>query len=342
MLACSHPPRTPVKPKWHDRSTGSKRVNNRGPLSDPWTRFIVVKSTPQPMRVASFFAGIGGFDLALERVGMEVVFHCEINKFCQNVLASHWPHVRLHDDIKTLQPGHIPKAEVWTGGFPCQDVSLANQGKRKGLKGDRSGLFFEFRRLAEAKRPRWIILENVPGLLNSHGGEDFRIVIDELGKLGYGVAWRVLDAKYFGTPQRRRRIYIVASRRTMRAGEVLFEPRADAEVPRAGLGKRNQVAKGSPIGIGDSPLYVVQHAAIGRKPEAGPQAKGFRNDGETYTLDSRGSADVVCETNAAFRVRTSPGVSSGLDSNRYRAVGNAVAVPVVEWIGRRIQAIEEP
>lgn len=295
---------------------------------------------PKPLRVASFFAGIGGFDLGLERVGMDIVFHCEINQFCQRVLGLHWPTVQLHDDIRTLDPKDIPAADIWTGGFPCQDVSLANQGKRKGLKGERSGLFFEFRRLAEAKRPKWIILENVPGLLNSHHGEDFRIIIDELAQLGYGLAWRVFDAKYFGTPQRRRRVYIVASRGNMRAGEVLFEPDANTTVSRAGLGQRDLGARKTPIGLGTSPYFVIQHAAIGRKPEAGPQAKGFRNDGETYTLDSRGSADVICSTDDAFRVRETPGLSTGLDGNRYRAVGNAVAVPVIEWIGTRIVTID--
>ncbi len=288
------------------------------------------------MRVASFFAGIGGFDLGLERAGMEVVFQCEINSFCQRVLSARWPHIPLHDDISTLRAKDIPESDIWTGGFPCQDVSLANQGKRKGLKGERSGLFYAFAELVEERRPSWIILENVPGLLNSHNGEDFRTVISRLDELGYGVSWRVLDAKYFGTPQRRRRVYIVASRGSLRSGEVLFERGADQAVARAGLGAKDLNSGRARPGVGNSSIYSIQHASIGRSPQAGPQAKGFRNDGETYTLDSRGSSDVVCSTNAPFRVRETARVSRELDSNRFRAVGNAVCVPIIEWIGKRI------
>lgn len=290
----------------------------------------------RPLKVSSFFAGIGGFDLGLERAGMEVVFQCEVNAFCQRVLKTRWPDVSLHGDITTLLPREIPISDVWTGGFPCQDVSLANQGKRKGLKGERSGLFYEFAALVEAKRPQWIVLENVPGLLNSHNGDDFKTVISTLDELGYGVSWRVLDAKYFGTPQRRRRVYIVASRGSLRSAEVLFEPGPYSKMARSGLGKKDLDPRPAITGIGKSSLFSIQHASIGRGPNSGPQAKGFRNDGETYTLDSRGSSDVVCATNAPFRVRETSRISRELDSNRFRAVGNAVCVPIVQWIGSRI------
>jgi len=288
------------------------------------------------LRVASFFAGIGGFDLGLERVGMEVVFQCEINSFCQKVLKKHWPKIPLHTNINLLQHKDIPKSDVWCGGFPCQDLSLANQGKRKGLKGERSGLFYKFAGLVSQKRPRWIIIENVPGLLNSHGGEDFKILLQTLDELGYGVSWRILDAKYFGTPQRRRRVYIVASYRTLIATEVLFERDGITVAKKQGVGKRETVTSRSTISDGQSNPYSIQHAGIGRKHTAGPQAKGYRNDGETYTLDSRGSSDAVCQTDAAFRIREITGVPSELDSSRFRAIGNAVAVPIVEWIGKRI------
>lgn len=288
------------------------------------------------LKVASFFAGIGGFDLGLERAGMKVVFQCEINPFSQRVLKSRWPNVELHGDISTLLPRMIPDADVWTGGFPCQDVSLANQGKRKGLQGERSGLFYEFAELVEARRPSWIILENVPGLLNSHRGEDFKTILSRLDELGYGVSWRVLDAKHFGTPQRRRRVYIVASRGSLSSAEVLFEPGPVKKVVKASQSKKTSTAKRSSKGIGTSSLYSIQHATIGRHPNSGPQGKGYRNDGETYTLDSRGSSDVICSTADAFRIRKTTRFSRELDSNRYRAIGNAVCVPIVEWIGHRL------
>ncbi len=293
------------------------------------------------LKVASFFAGIGGFDLGFERAGMEVVFQCEINKFGQGVLKKHWPDVPLEPDIKQVQAKNIPKdASLWCGGFPCQDLSSANQGKRKGLDGERSGLFYEFARLVKERKPSWIILENVPGLLNSHNGEDFRCVLEELDELGYGVSWRVLDAKYFGTPQRRRRVYVVGSYRSLRSARVLFEEGATRAVAKQGMGERISSDGGSLRSNGKPDLYAIQHASIGRKASAGPQAKGFRNDGETYTLDSRGSADAVCSAIDAFRVRETSGLSKGLDSNRYRAIGNAVNVQVIEWIGRRIMKVE--
>jgi DNA (cytosine-5)-methyltransferase 1 len=298
------------------------------------------KVKPKKIKVASFFSGIGGFDLGFERAGMEVVFQSEINKYCQKVLKKHWPNVKLNENIITLTAGEIPDADVWCGGFPCQDLSLANQGKRKGLNGDRSGLFYKYAELIQEKKPKWVIIENVPGLLNSHNGRDFQILLEKLDELGYGVSWKVFDAKYFGTPQRRRRVFIIASFGDLSSAEVLFDTNPIKIVYRSGLGERDITSPKTQIGIGNSDFYSIQHATINRKPEAGPQAKGYRNDEQTYTLDSRGSSDVVCSTNDAFRIRETPGISSGMDSNRFRAIGNAVAVDVVEWIGKRIVAFE--
>lgn len=288
------------------------------------------------MEVASFFSGIGGIDLGLEKAGMKVVFQCEILSFGQRVLKKHWPSVKLENDITKLTKDDVPDVDMFAGGFPCQDLSLANQGKRKGLEGERSGLFYKYAELIDLKKPRWVLIENVPGLLNSAHGEDFRIVLSTLDELGYGVSWRILDAKFFGTPQRRRRTYIVASLGTLGAGEVLFEPGTNPVVNRASTSPRNFIASGDDESLPSANYFSIQHAGIGRKPSAGPQGKGYRNDGETYTLDSRGSADAVCKTDAPFRVRTSSGISSRLDGNRYRALGNAVCVPVIQWIGERI------
>lgn len=289
------------------------------------------------LKVASFFAGIGGFDLGLEKAGMKIVFQCEINKFCQKVLRHHWPEIPLFGDIGKVSSADIPaSAEVWCGGFPCQDLSLANQGKRKGLEGERSGLFYKYAELIANKKPRWVIIENVPGLLNSHQGKDFQVLLEKLDELGYGVSWRIFDAKYFGTPQRRRRVYIVASLGNLRSAQVLFESEPPKVIAKSSIGKKK--TDGSAIRGGDkeADIYAIQHASIGRKPEAGPQAKGYRNDGESYTLDSRGSADAICQATNAFRVRNTSRISKTLDGNRYRAVGNAVCVHIIEWIGKRI------
>jgi len=293
------------------------------------------------MKVASFFSGIGGIDLGLEKAGMDVAFQCEILTFGQSILKKHWPGTPLASDITKVTANEIPDVDVFAGGFPCQDLSLANQGKRKGLEGARSGLFFKYAELIKEKRPRWVFIENVPGLLNSAKGADFGVVISTLDELGYGVSWRVLDAKYFGTPQRRRRTYIVASRGTIGAAEVLFEPGTNPLVDSKSVRSRNFVASGNDESVPGSNLFSIQHAGIGRRASAGPQGKGYRNDGETYTLDSRGSSDAVCQTNAPFRVRATSGISAGLDSNRFRAIGNAVCVPVIEWIANRIVEMDK-
>ncbi len=292
------------------------------------------------MKVASFFSGIGGFDLGFERAGMEVVFQCEKDEFCQRVLKKHWPDVTLYDDITTLTEEDFPSADLYCGGFPCQDVSLANQGKRQGLKGARSGLFYTFAKIIEARKPKWVVLENVPGLLNSNQGRDFQVVLQTLDEFGYGVAWRVLDAKFFGTPQRRRRVFIVASYQSLSAAAVLFDEQT-SEIP---FGSRQRSAETTAARDGirhnEPALYTIQHAAVGRKHTAGPQSKGYRNDGETWTLDSRGSSDVLCATDDAFRIRDATGFSKRMDSRRYRALGNAVCVPVAEWIGQRILKLD--
>ena len=161
----------------------------------------------------SLFAGVGGFDLALERSGVKVVASCEIDKKAQAVLSKHFPHSTIFDDVtevtgeKLIQAGFDPENGIITGGFPCQDLSVA--GKRAGLSGARSGLFWEIRRIIEETQTKYFILENVPGLLSSNRGRDMGTVVGSLVKLGYGIAWRVLDAQYFGVPQRRRRVFIV-------------------------------------------------------------------------------------------------------------------------------------
>jgi len=177
----------------------------------------------------SLFAGVGGFDLAMERNGVEVVANVEIDKQCQKVLAKHFPKAKQFSDITDVKgsdligAGFEPSRGIITGGFPCQDLSVA--GKRAGLVGERSGLFWEIARLIEETKTEWFILENVPGLLTSNKGKDFGVVIGTMADIGYSLAWRVLDAQYFGVPQRRRRVFIVG-RRTgdgLSSAEVLFK-----------------------------------------------------------------------------------------------------------------------
>ena len=166
------------------------------------------------MRTAvSLFAGVGGFDLALERAGVKVVASVEIDKKAQDVLRRHFPNSTIFGDVtgvtgeQLIAAGFEPRGGIITGGFPCQDLSVA--GKRAGLAGKRSGLFWEICRILDETGSETIILENVPGLLSSNNGRDMAVVIEALVERGYRVGWRVLDAQYFGVPQRRRRVFIV-------------------------------------------------------------------------------------------------------------------------------------
>ncbi len=159
------------------------------------------------MRFGSLFAGIGGFDLGFERAGMECLYQVEIDAACRRVLSHHWPDVKRFKDVRDVGAVGLPEVDLLCGGFPCQDVSVA--GRRAGLNGARSGLFYEFVRIVGEHLPAWVVIENVPGLLSSRRGRDMGAVLGPLAELGYGFAYRVLDAQYFGVPQRRRRVFIV-------------------------------------------------------------------------------------------------------------------------------------
>lgn len=166
------------------------------------------------MRFVSLFAGVGGFDLGLERAGHECIAQVEIDKHCRSVLDKHWPDVPKHDDVRTAIEfantiGLVGRTDLVCGGFPCQDVSVA--GKRAGLAGERSGLFWDALAFATHVQAKWILLENVPGLLTSNQGRDFGTIATAFSDAGYVYfEWRVLDSQFFGVPQRRRRVFIVA------------------------------------------------------------------------------------------------------------------------------------
>lgn len=177
----------------------------------------------------SLFAGVGGFDLAMQRKGVKVVASVEIDSKCNEVLAKHFPEATQFTDVTTVKgedlinAGFNPRTGIITGGFPCQDLSVA--GKRAGLAGERSGLFWEIARLVEETQTEYFLIENVPGLLTSNKGRDFGVVIGTMADIGYSIGWRVLDAQHFGVPQRRRRVFIVGRRTTdgTSIAEVLFK-----------------------------------------------------------------------------------------------------------------------
>ncbi|MCE8518449.1 DNA (cytosine-5-)-methyltransferase [Ruegeria pomeroyi] len=291
-------------------------------------------------RVASLFSGIGGFDRAFELAGARVDYQCELDEYCRAVLQRHWPGLLVSSDIRQVMPSSLPFADVWAAGFPCQDVSLArgNHG-RTGLRGNHTSLFYELIRLAKAKEPEVIVLENVVGLLNSHKGRDFAIILDELMRLDYAVSWRVLNARYFGVPQSRMRVFLVAWKSNSSKSLLsVFEERRSSRTS----GGRNDflipsvheatgaivpqtayclaATSGRHTGNDWSRSYVSYENRLRRPtPTESERLQGFDTD---WSIPSD-----------EFRIP-----ARGLDSERYRAIGNAVAIPVVRWIAENVVA----
>ena len=165
------------------------------------------------MKFIDFFSGIVGFHSGLERAGMECIGWCEFDKFAQASYRAMYETTDLWfgNDVTKVKGCELPKADLWTFGFPCQDVSIA--GKQKGMKeGTRSGLFYEIMRLLDEckeNKPKWLVCENVKNLLSIDGGTGFLNVIGEMAERGYSVEWKVYNSKDYGVPQNRERVYIV-------------------------------------------------------------------------------------------------------------------------------------
>jgi DNA (cytosine-5)-methyltransferase 1 len=214
------------------------------------------------LRYGSACSGIEAASVAWHHLGWQAVFFSEIEPFPRAVLAARWPGVPIHGDFTTIEAGDYEPIDLLVGGTPCQDFSVA--GLRAGLAGERGFLTIEFVRLVERLRPRWLVWENVPGVLWSDDGRAFGLFLGALGECGYGTAWRVLDAQHFGVPQRRRRVFVVGYLGDWRPpAAVLFEReslRGDP-APRRAEGKRTPGgAEGSPdlcvaapLGAGDGP-----------------------------------------------------------------------------------------
>lgn len=166
--------------------------------------------------VVSLFSGIGGFDLGFHMAGFKLLACVEKDANCIKLLSAKWPGVPVLEDVCMAGKHNLPPCGVVTFGFPCQDLSIA--GKRAGLAGGRSGLFYEAMRIIHELQPAYCLFENVPGLLSSDRGRDFARVLMEMEKIRYHGAWRVFDAQWFGVAQRRRRVFGLFSRLDSGAG----------------------------------------------------------------------------------------------------------------------------
>jgi len=252
----------------------------------------------------------------------------EFDAAARSVLERHWPNVPRLNDVREVSGDEFGSIDLICGGFPCQDVSVA--GRRAGLAGERSGLWHEFHRLIDRAKPGTVVIENVPGLLSSNGGRDFATVLRGLVECGYGVAWRILDAQYFGVPQRRRRVFIVGSLGAGCAAEVLFESEGGGGFSSQKRTKGNRHS--------DSYLETASTVStVWAKQKGGPAGSDWRI---VVPIGERARRYTPRETE---RLQGFPDdwTSGQKDSPRYRQLGNAVAVPVAEWIGRRIVAAKQ-
>lgn len=184
------------------------------------------------MKFIDFFSGIGGFHIGLEKVGMECIGWCEFDKNAQASYRAMYDTDNLWfgDDVTKVRGKDLPKADLWTFGFPCQDISIA--GNQKGLKkGTRSGLFYEIMRLLDEckeNKPKWLMCENVKNLLSIDGGGGFLNVIGEMAERGYSIEWGVYNSKNYGVPQNRERVYIVGYSGEGRSRKLLPNPRENS------------------------------------------------------------------------------------------------------------------
>ena len=294
------------------------------------------------MKVLSLFSGVGGMDMGLERAGHEIVGMCEIDKKARSVLARHWPDVPIHDDVTTFETEEwYGRVDLVAGGSPCQDLSVA--GKRKGLDGERSGLFWHQCRIADSVAADWFLWENVAGALTSNDGADFAAVlwgitgalpgVPDGGWRSAGICvgpkrtavWRLLDAQYFGVAQRRRRVFVVAGPRGECQPEILLE----SESHRRDRAEDGYVTFYSTQGEQDaftagiaSALKAVSVTCIMSDdqpprrltPRECERLMGWPDDWTRYDVDGNEVAD----------------------SHRYKMCGNGVVSNVAAWIGGRL------
>jgi DNA (cytosine-5)-methyltransferase 1 len=249
------------------------------------------------VKYGSVCSGIEAATAAWHSLGWQPAFFSEIEPFPRAVLAHHYPTVPLHGDFTTIGADQYGAIDLLVGGTPCQSFSVA--GLRGGLDDDRGNLALEFLRLADRKRPRWVVWENVPGVLSSNGGRDFGSILGGLGELGYGFAYRVLDAQFFGVAQRRRRVFVVGYLGDWRpAAAVLFERHSMSGHPAPRREKGQRVADSLTVGAN--------------------QCSGFPGD---FT-DCPWPTDIAPTLNAAF------GAKQGLEDQHVNA-GCPLFVPAV-------------
>ena len=302
------------------------------------------------MTYLSVCSGIEAVSVAWEPIGFKPIGFSEIESFPCELLKQKYPAVKNYGDITQYEKWNTGQFDILVGGTPCQSFSIA--GKRGGTADERGALMYAYLGIVETYRPRWVIWENVPGVLFSNSGYDFASFLAGLEECGYGWAYRVLDAQYFGVPQRRRRVFVVGhiDNRTDLAAEILFEQQGVCGNIAAG----SETQKETAIFIGKGVNYFRR----------GGNYK-YHKDKKAATLRSSAASDcfdLVLTSEKEYIRRLTPLECERLqgfpdnytqiewrgkpaeqcpDSLRYKAIGNSMAVPVMRWIGERIKRMEE-
>lgn len=305
------------------------------------------------MKYICICSGIGAATQAWLPLDWDCLFHSEIDKFARTVLESNHPDTSIYGDFTKIDGDY--NADLLVGGPPCQAFSHA--GWRRGMDDPRGNLSIEYVRFVERYEPTWIVYENVPGILSSSGGGDFKAVLQALEQLGYGVCWRMLDAQYFGVPQQRKRLFMVGYRGDWRpAASVLFE--------------RHSMQRNFAPSQAYEPYDAIDIVPLARLDYF--RLQGFGNycesqvSGPIKARDYKSPTDLVLKTNfidgdpvhsirrlSLTELERLQGLPDGYtkikwrgksadkcpNEPRYRVLGNTMAVPVMTWIGERIERV---
>ena len=305
------------------------------------------------MKVLDLFSGIGGFALGLEAAGFETAAFCEIDPYAQKVLKKNWPGVPIYDDVRRITADRLVsdgiRVDVITGGFPCQDISVA--GNQKGIDAERSGLWSECSRLLGDIRPRYAIFENVTNLLNGDGGNWFKRVLWDISSVGYDAEWHCIPASAIGAYHHRDRVWIVAypnsdsqSGVALNAGEI--HPPSLFTYPNSGGVRQKQEPRAECKGA-TLPELNGEAQLLADTLYAGLQRRLHWRQDEEWQGESRhlgcGSAAYGQPRKNQWDAEPNVGrVANGVParSHRLRCLGNAVVPQIPELIGRQIMEAE--
>lgn len=289
------------------------------------------------MKFIDFFSGIGGFHTGLEKAGMKCIGWCEFDKFAQASYRAMYDTDNLWfgDDVTKVKGKDLPKADLWTFGFPCQDVSIA--GKQKGLKeGTRSGLFYEIMRLLDEckeNKPKWLVCENVKNLLSIDGGGGFLTVVSEMAERGYSIEWKVYNSKDYGVPQNRERVYIVGRTGERCTSRLLPIRRTNTAILNQIIGGSQGMRVYDPNNI--SCTLSSQGGGMGAKTGLYKITDLYSQRMRIRKLTPKECFRLQGFTDEQFEKAEAVNSNSQL----YKQAGNAVTVNVVEEIGRHIMGV---